>query len=177
MPAIYADSSCDYYNDHKLYLWDAGRFCYKIYAMHEATKSPERYTVWVDADVLFHDYPSEQWMHSLVQEGAYTSYLHRMKSKLHSETGFIVFDTEHKYHKEWWEGIMDLYDNHNIFKFKSGWTDSHAHDHMIKVSEKKGIDHVKLSDNAWKAWDSSPLIQYCRHFKGRRQPGTFAAAK
>ena len=62
---------------------------------------------------------------------------------------------------------MDLYDNGKITQIESGWTDSHVHDYMISLSTKIGVKHTRLSENAAsRAWNESPLIKHCRHFKG-----------
>jgi len=160
------ECNSDVYNKNLYYFWDADRFCYKVYAMNEAIRSQQnRYMVWVDADVLFESSPSNEWMKSLINEGTYTSFLHR-KTR-HAETGFVIFDKEHSYNNEWWDTVMDLYDNGKITQIESGWTDSHVHDYMISLSTKIGVKHTRLSENAAsRAWNESPLIKHCRHFKG-----------
>lgn len=161
------------------YRFDAGRFCYKMFAMELSARFPKsRYLVWVDADVLFNSSPDEQWFHDLIEEGCYTSYLHRVPVYGHSETGFIVFDTHHSYHSIWWDTVAKIY-NECLFPSLpiKGWTDSHIHDYMIALSEKDGVKHKRLSDNAGHAWNESPLIEHCRHYKGIRKEGEHGSNK
>lgn len=164
------------YNDRLFYFWDAARFCHKIFCMESAARSQtSRYLVWVDADVLFESEVPEDWLGKMTKEGCYTSYLHR-KTR-HAETGFIIFDTHHPYHLKWWDKVAFIYDNCSFQAVPGGWTDSHVHDYMVRVSGKEGVGHVKISNNANHAWNESPLIQHCRHFKGLRREGEHGSNK
>lgn len=164
------------YNDMLYYFWDAPRFCHKVFVMeHAARNQEERYLVWIDADVLFHSPPPEDWFQNMTKEGCYTSYLHRRTR--HAETGFIIFDTHHPYHLKWWDRVADIYDNCRFNAVPKGATDSHVHDYMVSVSGKEGVEHVRLSDNADHAWNESALVEHCRHFKGLRKEGEHGANK
>lgn len=155
------------YNQREYYLWDGSRFCHKVFCMENAAKTQDsRYLVWIDADVLFHSSAPEDWLNSMIKEGCYTSYLHRRNR--HAETGFIIFDTHHPYHSTWWDTVAQIYEQCQFKGLTKGWTDSHVHDYMIAKSEKENVNHIKLSENAYKAWDASILIKHCRHFKGYR---------
>ena len=161
------------YDSKKYYLWDASRFCHKIFAMeHAARNQEERYLVWIDADALFYSAPPEDWFNSMVQEGCYSSYLPR-KTR-HTETGFLIFDTWHDYHTEWWDTVSGIYDNCSFEScyMPDGYTDSHVHDYMIWKSEKQGVKHVPLCPkNAGHAWLESDLHKYSNHYKGVRKEG------
>lgn len=165
------------YVDKVMYLWDASRFCFKMFAMDEAVKTQEeRYMVWCDADVLFHKSVSKIFLNSLVQTGKYVSYLDR-KTR-HSETGFLIYDTSHPYHKTWWSIVRKMYDDLELVNLKEGWTDSHVFDHILKISIDTGmVGHVRLSDGAKNAWEESPLKDYCKHYKGMQVSGEHGANK
>lgn len=165
------------YINKVMYLWDASRFCFKMFAMDESAKTQEeRYMVWCDADVLFHKSVSKDFLESLVQTGKYVSYLDR-KTR-HSETGFLIYNTKHPYHKTWWSNVRKMYDDLGLVNLKEGWTDSHVFDHILNLSVETGmVEHVKISDGAKNAWDESPLKDYCKHYKGMQADGEHGANK
>ena len=160
--------------DQKLYyMWDAARFCHKVFAMeHAARNQEERYLIWLDADTLFHSKCPDDWFNTMVEEGCYSSYLPR-KTR-HSETGFLIFDTHHEYHKTWWDTVIGIYDDCSFEScyMPDGYTDSHVHDYMIWKSGKEGIRHKNLCPkNANHAWKESRLHEHSSHYKGFRPQG------
>ena len=156
------------YDKQQLYRFDAIRFAWKIYAMNEFhNKCPARYMVWIDADVHLTSKIPDDFLFTLVEEGKYASYLNR--DRIHTESGFLIYDTEHPHHLEFWKRMMNLYDNGQIFKM-SAWTDCHAFDYLISRSRQEGVKHKPLVDTRHgdHAWNGSPLHKYSRHFKGLR---------
>lgn len=155
------------YNTRKSFLHDAIRFSWKVYAMIEhLDKCDTDYLCWVDADVIFNKKLPEGFLESLVDKDCYASYLNR---KRWTETGWIMYNTKHPYHKTWWKHIVDMYDGQKLFNLKN-WTDSHVFDAVLKISKQDGVKHVPLvrpNSNKDIAWGNSPLKEYSKHRKGR----------
>lgn len=159
---------------HLEFMFDVVRFCFKSFAMVQHSKqSPTRYMVWVDSDVEFTRMVSEEDLDKLVEEGRFTSYLRR--NKRYTETGWIVFDTEHPHCATFFQRFNDMYMKGSIFKLKSGWTDCHAYDYCREIGEKEGVKNFTLTAkesllaNRDHAWNASPLKDFCRHWKGPRE--------
>jgi hypothetical protein len=157
------------YDRQKTFKFDAIRFAWKVYAMLEHhDKCNARYMGFIDADVeLTKQIPSD-FFNTLVKEGTYVSYLNRTKQ--HTETGFLIYDTHHPYHKTWWKGMKDLYQNGSLFELQY-WTDSHAFDHLLRQAILAGVNvnplvNPKIMDHGW---GGSPLRFYSEHYKGPKK--------
>ena len=94
------------------YLWDARRFCHKIYAMLDAFESEHRYVVWLDIDLEFKKDFGENFFKKLVK-GHAVAYLGR--GQTYTETGCVIFDTEHEDFPEFKKRIREAYDQRFIF--------------------------------------------------------------
>ena len=154
------------YDSAQLYRWDAIRFSWKIFSLLEFyNKCKSRYMVWIDADVHLTSKIPENFLWTLVEDGKYASYLNR--ARLHTECGFVIYDTQHPHHLLFWQRMNGLYNNGDLFKLKY-WTDCHAFDFLIELSEKDGFKNNPLVDTSKgdHAWNGSPLHKYSRHFKG-----------
>lgn len=154
------------------FLYDAIRFCFKSYCqIQHSNQCKTQYMVWVDSDVEFTRTVTEDDLNRLIDNDYYLSYLHR--ETRYTETGWIIFNTHHPYHKVFFNQFAKLYDTYGIFSLKH-WTDCHAFDHCRKLSEKEGVKHKRLTsknlmnmhgDHAWKG---SPLNDFSIHWKGPR---------
>lgn len=159
------------YNKPDMWMWDAGRFCYKVYAMLNTLPMSNRYLCYIDSDVIFEKNVPEDFFYTLFEEGMYASYLNREQGRyLFPDTGYIGFDTHHPSHDSFWNEMRKLYDGLELFKIEDGWTDCHALRHCIQFLESNGIPSKKLIDPtqkiSWDSWKLSPLSKYCTHHKG-----------
>ena len=157
------------------------RFAHKVYAMFAALQNiKSKYLIWLDADIKTYKKIPIEFLKSLVHEDKYVSYLGRedisFRHLRYSETGFIIFNTEHHIHNTFWTEMMKMYDDGQLF-FEKEWTDSWIFDVVRKKLEKnKKIKNINISemglfdletdDNVFVA---SVLGQYMDHKKGNRK--------
>ena len=87
----------------------------------------------------------------------------------------LIFNTKHKFHKEFWENISDMYDNGKLFNEKE-WHDSYIFDVVRLNLSKKGLKNFDISKLGLKqttdilnVFDNSVLGKHMIHFKGNRK--------
>ena len=81
----------------------------------------------------------------------------------YTETGFLIFDTEHEDFPAFKKAYREYYDKRYIFECKC-WIDCCAFD-----GARKGLDWYNLTPNAQgmiSVFDISPLAPYMEHDKG-----------
>ena len=126
--------------------FDAVRFCFKPYTIAQAINEfGADYTrlLWLDADTIFFKPITEAWVDkNLHTKPALLSYLGR--PNWHSETGVLLFETNHKYTKEYIERVIHYYDSDEIFKEKE-WHDSYIWDLVRKQYPKKYFNNLGVS--------------------------------
>jgi hypothetical protein len=145
------------------YLFDARRFSHKVYAQLDAFESGHRYVVWLDADIVFKGDLTEKFLIGLL-DGHMTAYLGR--ELCYTETGFIIFDTEHPDFDTFKHRYAEQYDDRLLF-MNTYWIDCHAYE-----SAKKGLSARNLTPEVAGMVDvfsRSPLKDICEHDKGARK--------
>jgi len=157
-----------FYNDTahlepKNYLFDARRFCHKVYAQLDAFDSGERYIVWIDGDCVFTKDITKTFLKKLTKE-SFCAYLGRKGT--YTETGFLIFDTEHDDFPRFKSRYRELYDKRLIFRLPY-WIDCLAFD----VS-RDGLQARNLTpdvEGMVDVFSRSPLAPYIEHDKGARK--------
>ena len=157
------------------------RFAHKVYAMFAALKDiKSKYLIWLDADIKTYKKIPIEFLKSLIHKEKYVSYLGRedisFKQLRYSETGFIIFNTKHLIHETFWNEMMRMYDDGQLF-FEKEWTDSWIFDVVRKKLEKEqnlqNFDITRLGvvelNNDNHVFISSVLGQYMDHKKGNRK--------
>lgn len=136
-------------NSHKVsnnFKFDAVRFCFKPYAIAQAiNEHGANYTrlLWLDADTIFFKPITETWIdNNLHTKPAILSYLGR--PKLHSETGILLFELNHKSTREYIERVISYYDSDKIFQEKE-WHDSYIWDLVRKQFPKEFFNDLGVS--------------------------------
>ena len=157
------------------------RFAHKVYAIAKAlNKVKSKYLIWLDADIKTYKKIPLEFLDTLVADNTYMSYLGRENTSIkhlsYSECGFLIFNTEHHIHKNFWQNMMKMYDDGNLFKEKE-WHDSYIFDVVRKNLEKTkntknfditnhGLVDVKNDDHVFV---SSVLGKFMDHKKGNRK--------
>lgn len=147
----------------KGFLWDAKRFCHKVFAQLDAAKDGEPFW-WVDADVLLLDkIPKE-----MLEQYELVTFLGRNS---YTETGLIGFNPQHP-EWQWFEDrYRSMYTEGTITSLPH-WTDCHAFDW---ARAGKGMNLTPYGHGFKNVMDTSEFGPYMSHFKGIRkwnlQPG------
>jgi len=84
----------------------------------------------------------------------------------YTETGFLIFDTEHDDFPKFKQRYRDIYDKRTLFQLPY-WTDCHAFD-----TARQGLQARNLTPEAAGMVDvfcQSPLKDYMEHDKGNRK--------
>jgi len=157
------------------------RFAHKVYAISKALKDVKtKYLIWLDSDIKTHKKIPISFLHSLVDDTRYLSYLGRenisIKHLNYSECGFLVFNTEHFIHSQFWRDMMQMYDGGKLFQEKE-WHDSYIFDVVRKNLEiNSNIKNINISDMGLvdiKSEDhvfvASVLGKFMDHKKGNRK--------
>ena len=147
------------------YIFDAQRFCHKVYAQLDAFESGHRYVVWLDADVVVTKRFGEKFIKILL-DGQMCAFLGRRSS--YTETGFIAFDTHHPDFQEFKKRYREWYDKRYLFMLPY-WIDCLAFD-----ASKHGLSGKNLTPEAFGAVDvfsQSILKDYMEHDKGKLKHG------
>ena len=157
------------------------RFAHKVYAIASALKNVKtKYLIWLDSDIKTHKKMPLGFLNSLVDNSCYLSYLGRehvsIKHLTYSECGFLIFNTDHFIHSEFWKNMMEMYEEGKLFQEKE-WHDSYIFDVVRKNLEKnKRIKNINISDMGLtdiKSEDhvfvSSVLGEFMDHKKGNRK--------
>jgi hypothetical protein len=157
------------------------RFAHKVYAISKAMKDVKtKYLIWLDSDIKTHKKIPISFLHSLVDDTRYLSYLGRenisIKHLNYSECGFLIFNTEHFIHSQFWKDMMQMYDGGKLFQEKE-WHDSYIFDVVrknleitaniknINISD-MGLVDIKSEDHVFVA---SVLGKFMDHKKGNRK--------
>ena len=88
------------------------------------------------------------------------------------ESAFIVWDTEHTAHTDWWKEYKLLYEDDKLFDIYDGWTDCHAFEHVNdKINKTYNINsNIIALHQSHNVWEVSPLQKYMSHYKGTAIP-------
>jgi len=157
------------------------RFAHKVYAISKALKNVKtKYLIWLDSDIKTHKKIPISFLHSLVDDTRYLSYLGRenisIKHLNYSECGFLIFNTEHFIHSQFWKDMMEMYDGGKLFQEKE-WHDSYIFD-VVRINlentanikniniSNMGLVDIKSEDHVFVA---SVLGQFMDHKKGNRK--------
>ena len=176
---------CEKYKEKKPlvddFRFNVFRFAHKVYAIVAALKEVKtKYLIWLDSDIKTHKKIPVSFLHSLVDDTCYLSYLGRehvsMKHLNYSECGFLIFNTEHLIHSQFWKDMMEMYDEGKLFDEKE-WHDSYIFDVVRKNLEMSanikninitdmGLFDIKSEDHVFVA---SVLGKFMDHKKGNRK--------
>lgn len=136
------------------FLWDAKRFCHKVFAQLDAAKDGEPFW-WIDADVLMLDRPPEE----LLEQHDLVTFLGRDS---YTETGLIGLNPKHPDWADFQERYKAMYEDGEIFSL-SYWTDCHAFDAARQGRGRNLTPNGRGFENVMR---SSAFAPYMAHYKG-----------
>lgn len=138
----------------KGFLWDAKRFCHKVFAQLDAAKDGEPFW-WIDADVaLLQRVP---WQ--ILQQSEMVTFLGRDS---YTETGLVGFNPKHPDFPRFIDRYRRMYVDGDIFGLEC-WTDCHAFDAAREGMGKNLTPRGKGYDNVMR---ESVFGAFMAHFKG-----------
>ena len=149
----------------------AAKFARKVFAQLDQLKNPKTRFVWyLDADCKTLTTITEEFLDALATK-AYVGFVDRPMK--YTETGMMVWDTEHPAHAEWCKRYEECYTEDKIFQY-SAWHDCIAFDHATRSLIKEGqITGFDLGFGMWKQTNhplvAGPLGKHFDHCKGSRK--------
>ncbi len=138
----------------KGFLWDAKRFCHKVFAQLDAAKDGEPFW-WIDADVLMGATPPED----LLEQSELTTFMGRSS---YTETGLVGFNPKHEAWPLFESRYRYMYQG-GIYSLQNGWTDCHAFDWARGGQGKNLTPAGQGFDNVMR---QSVFAPYMAHYKG-----------
>jgi|TARA_R110001583_G_scaffold34721_1_gene116241 hypothetical protein len=174
----------DFDKNTQIYIYDAVRFSYKVFACIDAWQKTKPDMLWfLDADIVTFEKITTDWLTHITPDDKFTSYLGRPK-KGFSETGYYAFNTAHKHAGEFFERWQTYYDKDRFLELK-GYTDSFTFDGARLELEKEGkIQNEDLNDGRWAGdrrsrhpFINSELGQYMDHLKGYERKAAMTSKK
>ena len=174
----------DFDKNTQIYIYDAVRFSYKVFACIDAWQKTKPDMLWfLDADIITFEKITMDWLTHITPDDKFTSYLGRPK-KGFSETGYYAFNTAHKHAGEFFERWQTYYDKDRFLELK-GYTDSFTFDGARLELEKEGkIHNEDLNDGRWAGdrrsrhpFINSELGQYMDHLKGYDRKAAMTSKK
>jgi len=143
----------------KGFLWDAKRFCHKVFAQLDAAKDGEPFW-WIDADVLMKGTPPPE----LLEQTELVTFMGRDS---YTETGLVGFNPKHRHWRVFEGGYRLMYGDADrmpqIYRLTDGWTDCHAFDWARGGHGKNLTPGGRGFDNVMK---QSVFAPYMSHYKG-----------
>ena len=139
------------------FLWDAKRFCHKVFAQLDAMEDGEPFW-WIDADVLM----TRPLLEALVQQTEMVTFLGR---NTYTETGLVGFNPKHPDFSAFKERYRAMYTEGDLLKLPC-WTDCHAFD---AAREGKGEDLTPHGRGFNNVMADSKFGPYMVHYKGPRK--------
>ena len=180
--------------DTSIYVYDAVRFSYKVFACIDAYQKTKPDMLWfLDADLLTFEKIPMTWLEHIIPDTAFTSYLGRPK-KGFSETGYYAFNTAHPYADEFFKRWEQYYTEDLFLKIQkgflnhfpiAGYTDSFTFDAVrIEMEQAGKIKNEDLNDGRWAGdrkarhpFINSELGQYMDHMKGYSRKSKMSSKK
>lgn len=147
--------------------YDVVRFANKVYAVHDALHDYDGLGVWMDADIVANKKIPEDYIESLLPDGAYIALFQR--EGMHSECGLWLVDCTHRYHRQFMDALLAQYEQ-GTFRRAHEWHDSVLMDATIRGFER---EHLIVSHNlsGKHKGEEHPMAkhdiaQYVDHLKG-----------
>ncbi len=149
------------------YRYDANKFFRKVfaYAIASTTFAKGRLVAWFDADVQFKKEVPSDFLPSLLGPGEYMAYIGR--EWLHSECGFMLFDTKHPAHQMFMLMCVEAYRT-KAFRYLGELHDCYVFDFFRSVL-RVPANNLTRDETGEQPFDDSVLGEYATHLKGSRK--------
>lgn len=163
------------YDSKLMFKMDAIRFAHKIFALDTQMLQHERdwetiitnYVGWIDADTIVHSEIPENFFDTITDPEKYMSYLSR--TERHSECGFLLFNTKHRFHRSYWKHMRNMYERFWLLHEKE-WHDSYLFDVVRKTFNQDEFIKIHEIDKG-DVFGQSVLGKYMTHYKGPQTVG------
>jgi len=136
------------------FLWDAKRFCHKVFAQLDAAQDGEPFW-WIDADVAM----GRKVPRELLEQTDVVTFLGRDS---YTETGLIGFNPKHPEWNGFAERYLSMYRDAKVLNL-AHWTDCHAFDAARSGMGENLTPNGKGFENVMA---DSKFGPYMAHFKG-----------
>ena len=152
--------------------WDGVRFCYKVYSFtHAILNEKADGLICMDADSVFHKPIDIEFVKKhLHKQDSMMAYFGR--ANLYSECGFLYFNLQHEYIKQYAKSVKELYDKDLIYTHHE-YHDCEAWDSVRRDYEKNfGVKNVNITPRPMShghVQAESILAKYYDHCKGQRK--------
>lgn len=158
-------------NQHRTFndfIYDGIRFSHKVYAIcHAAKNSGVDRLIWLDADTVFLQPITPNYLNQFLPLGFFTSYLGRPGK--YSECGWIAFDLTNKHAEEFFNIFQNYYDSDDLYTL-DGFTDCHAYDATrIGLVREGKIKAHNLTTEYNKHPFNAAFALHLYHLKGTRK--------
>jgi len=161
---------------NSFYKYSAIKFAHKVYAIKkQLEKCSSKYLIWLDSDVVTIKNIEINFLNSLINDQNYLSYLGRDHINFHSECGFLIFNTQHDLHNQFWINMSQMYEQGLLFNEKE-WHDSYIFDVVRLRMGTEGLKNFNISKIGLKntkdtlnVFDNSILGEFMIHFKGNKK--------
>ena len=151
------------------------QFTYKYSNVNPIIENSSDYLIWLDSDVITIKNIEINFLNSLINDQNYLSYLGREHINFHSECGFLIFNTKHNLHNQFWINMSQMYEQGLLFNEKE-WHDSYIFDVVRLRMETEGLKNFNISKIGLKntkdtlnVFDNSILGEFMIHFKGNKK--------
>ena len=157
----------------KKFKWNAIKFAHKTFPIFEESKVCDtNYLIWLDADVLMHDYITMEWLAELFPQKSCISYLGRPSNTktAYDECGLMGYNLKTPLAKNFLVLYEAYYEGNNLDELRE------THDswifYQLRLSfEAKGISGFKNLNpnpvNNKSPFNNSGINQYMVHCKGK----------
>ena len=145
------------------------RFSHKVYALyHAAATVKTKYLIWLDSDTELYSRVNANYFIKFLPSNTFVGYLGR-GGEAFSECGFMIYDLENSYAKDFFQKFKWYYDSDELYKLKE-WDDSYIFDVVRKEFESTGkVKTINLSSTFNKHHFNATLDGYIMHLKGDRK--------
>jgi len=149
----------DYKPDN--YRRNVNKFCRKVFAMTDVGLGFKGKMAFIGADTVFHKNIPDTFLDDILKD-KYLAYLGR--TKLHSETDFIAFNTEHVVNNLFMRLFVNTYTT-GAYQHLKYYCDSDVFDHL-RVLLNVSSNNINLIDDHRHPFINSVLGEYADHCKG-----------
>lgn len=149
---------------YKDYKFDGIRFAHKTYATFHAANQSVDYLIWLDSDTEIYNFIDKDYFLKFLPKGSFVGYIGR---KGISETGFLIFDMNHLYAKDFFKRYQWYYDSDALYDLGE-YHDAYIFDTVRKEFEADGrISSYNVSPaECTKGHFNATFNGYMVHYKG-----------
>lgn len=154
-------------NGSSNYRYDAVRFSHKVFALFQFLEENETdILIWLDGDSRTHSKVTRKDIESWLPSGKFAGYLAR--PWLYTETGFHIFDINHKVANRFLNTWKQYYIDDSIFQLDM-WTDCHTYDAAMKQFSANFWHNLSPPIKNNHPFINGPLGEFMDHMKGPRK--------